>query len=536
MIENNTWHQYCEHSDTGIVFVHGYFSSSESCWRNKKSNVFWPDLIKEDSRIPEMSVFLGGYYTGVDSGSYAIRECSEELFNTLRRRSPCGKMAPIDLKKIIFVCHSLGGIVVRYMLESYREHFAPHKIGLVLMASPSIGSDYADRLSKLASFYKNRTGKQLRKNSEILSDLDGRFKSFIEARVANTFFGAEAIEHVGLIYMRWLPGFEPIVMKSSASRYFANQRIIPGTNHSTIVKPTSITHDSHSFLVDFLNNNFFPQVGCPDYRRHSASSSKSTEPMKSGPLFDIYEAESEPYYLVRQIDHEATLNFSLSSFWVFGPSGSGKTSMIKRLLSLDDGESIEMCFSQCLTGNFRNAFIAEMVETIHLSKGGYENIPERTFGNLVRMISESVNEKKSFYIYIDEVPSVSSEESAEAQLVLLIEDLLTSVKQIASANNFRFIVSSLGRPDFSSCRNLSKLNGYLRVMECKAWTHLELQGLIKLIVENLGELEVSDLPDNLIEQAHGSPRFLKTFFKARISQAHMSNEELLAMSAHGFQF
>ncbi|WP_265168505.1 AAA family ATPase [Pseudomonas solani] len=533
MPDNNTWHQYNEHCDTGVIFVHGFFSSTNSCWMNPKNKIFWPDILKTDSRIPEISIFLGGYFTDVDSGSYGIRECANELFDSLRRKSSCGKRAPIELDKIIFVCHSLGGIVVRYMLESYREYFAGHKIGLALLASPSIGSDYADRLSKLASFYKNRTGKQLKKNSEILSDLDGRFKSFLEKRELNSFFGAEAVEHVGFFHMRWLPGFEPIVLHSSASRYFPNTKIIPKTNHSTIVKPTSINHGSHIFLVDFLNNIFFPKAGFPEHS--TPPTPKNDELTKHGPLFDIYDINCEPFYLTRDIDNEISLNLSLTSFWLFGPSGSGKTSMIKRLLAKDAGESIEMCFSQCLTGDFRQAFLTEMIETIHISNNDYEKIPERTFNNLVRMISESINAQKSLYIYIDEVPSTSNEASAETQLSLLIEDLLTSVKQLSQANNFRFIISSLGKPDFKNCRNLSKLNNYLRVIECRTWSESELQSLTRLITDNLESLHPEDLPENLAQLAHGSPRFLKTFLRTKLLKPNMSNEDLLTMSAHGLQ-
>lgn len=50
---NNSWLFFDGGTDTAIVFVHGYFSNSEKCWTNTKSNTFWPELILTDSRIPK---------------------------------------------------------------------------------------------------------------------------------------------------------------------------------------------------------------------------------------------------------------------------------------------------------------------------------------------------------------------------------------------------------------------------------------------------------------------------------------------------
>lgn len=536
IVENNTWHVLDDSTDTVFVFVHGFFSSANSCWRNVRENVFWPDLIVQDSRIPRVSIFLGGYFTDADSHSYGVRECSEELFNALRRTSSSGQVPPLNFKKIVFICHSLGGVVVRYMLECFREYFSEHKIGLVLLASPSIGSDYADRLVKVAAFYKNRTGLQLRKNSELLVDLDSRFKSFIGARPNDSFFGVEGIEHTGFLHCKWLPGFEPIVLDESASRYFSGKVMIPRTNHSTIVKPNDLSHRTHFLLIDFLNNVFFPKVGSPGYKEITSVEVKSGELVAQGPLFDIYESSCEPYYLEREIDKQVSMDFNHSSVWVYGPSGSGKTSLIKRLLSTSKHDAIEMCFSQCTLQDHKNFFITEMIETIHLSENGYETIPERTFSNLSRMIATGINTKKYLFIYIDEVPYVAGDDSAETQLVQLVEDLLTSVKQLTNANSFRIVISSLGRPDVTRSKNPAKLCGYMRVVECAQWTDNDLRCLMDLIISNLNSLEKEELPTDLIKRAFGSPRFLKTFFKTKISQPSKSNDEVLRMSSQGFHF
>jgi len=227
-----------------VVFVHGYFSSAASCWKSK-SGVYWPELLLADPRLPEMSIFLGGYETGIDSGQYGIRDCANELFDSLQRRSPSHGASVLDGKNLTFVCHSLGGIVVRYMLEAYAERLSKHRIGLLLMASPSIGSEYAVSLSGLIGFYRNRVGLQLAFSSEILRDLDDRFRQYLDKSRLEKVSGCEAIEHKPLWQLKLVPWLRPIVEKESAARYFSFQRMIGGTNHSTIVKPDSIDHGTH---------------------------------------------------------------------------------------------------------------------------------------------------------------------------------------------------------------------------------------------------------------------------------------------------
>ena len=498
-------------------------------------DVFWPELLLTDSRLPTMSIFLAGYYTNVDSDHYGIRECAEEVFDALRRPSIDGSQPPIKYKNIIFVCHSLGGIVTRYLLEAKREYFRNNNLGVVLVASPSIGSDYADKFSKVAGFYRNRVGKQLSLNSEILSDLDGRFKSFLDTRENETFFGVEAIEHLGFFHMRWLPGFAPVVLKNSAARYFPEPRTLAGTNHSTIVKPDSHSHVSHNFLVDYFNNIFL-RGSLPSRGQVKVNSAPGyTQGFNSAALFDIYDKSCEPFYLERGIDSQVAADFSVASFWAYGPSGCGKTSIIKRLLCIKNIKAIEMCFSQCTRENPREAFITEILETIHIQLYGHIDASDRSFNTLVRLISKVLRENESLFIYIDEVPSMLlGGRTMEDELVILIEDILTSVKQVSNGNEFKIIVSSLGRPNLDLGRNVAKLNGYLRICECTLWPEGELNRLVALIAPCISDGVAQELATTLASRAHGSPRFLKTFFKNRIAHPEKDNSELLAISEHGF--
>jgi len=263
---NNIWYR-CERNECAIVFVHGILSDSKSCWTSvpssRESAVFWPDLIKQDRRFPAADVFLGGYYTEKDAGDYGIDDCATELFSGLGLPDVHGNPTVLSYPRIVFVCHSTGGIVVRYLLESRRKDFTGKSIGLILLASPSDGSKLADVLELLATLYKNKLGKQLKWRNWSLEDLDKRFKNLvhnqtrefelrgIEAYENKPVFGGNRWWPFPRVLSRWWP-FGRVVSPESAGKYFGAPRHLPGTDHFSAAKPTSMEHPSHKLLLDFL--------------------------------------------------------------------------------------------------------------------------------------------------------------------------------------------------------------------------------------------------------------------------------------------
>jgi hypothetical protein len=257
---NNVWfHQ--QESSSVIVFVHGVLSDSVSCWTAKGNAqpVYWPELIRKDPRLQNPSIFLGGYYTDVDSGQYAVNDCAKELLTALRLPVPTARRTVLDHQRIVFICHSTGGIVVRYLLESQSKLFADKEVGLLLMASPSYGSKLADALGGLAEFYDNQLGRELRWGNALLNDLDDRFKEMLDKQSIPRFDGIEACENHFIVHRRFLPDVLKVVEKISAGRYFT-VRMLPNTDHFSIVKPTSEAHPAHTLLVEFWLKHYGPPL------------------------------------------------------------------------------------------------------------------------------------------------------------------------------------------------------------------------------------------------------------------------------------
>jgi len=516
---NNYWYKLHDPCSVVFVFVHGFFSSSAECWKSK-SGIFWPDLIDQDRRLGKPSIYLAGYYTAIDSGSYEISDCAAEVFSAISRSSANGEPAPIHAKNIVFVCHSLGGIVTRYMLESQSAAFADKSIGLLLLASPSLGSSHADMLEFFANLYKNRLGDQLKLMNVALLDLDKRFSNLLDSKKIANIVGAEAIEHKSLFGWRWFPPLKPIVEKVSASRYFGNNRTLPGTNHSTIVKPDCVNHQSHLFLIDFYSQKFLPiiqdcQIGMLQQQKEieTTPSIHASTTKNELVLFDILGKANVPYYLRREFDGDLENNLIHRSVWVSGPSGWGKTSAIRYYLETKNRKPLDICLSHCNENSTRNDFIAEIIATANqLELLGKNNRPT-TYHAVVALLSE-YSVVSSIVLHLDEIPVSREGNTSISDLLNLIADLLSSVKQRVGRSDLRFVISSIYEPNISSESSREKLTELLSTVSISPWTKIELAELLDLIIKNIPELTLSpEQQSMLINASSGSPRFIKNFLK-----------------------
>jgi pimeloyl-ACP methyl ester carboxylesterase len=252
---NNLWYEDRQ-TDQVIVFVHGVLSDSNGCWYRKPSEngpgVYWPDLLVKDRRFTGYSIYLGGYYTSVRATQYEVSDCAEELYTALKRPGEEeGARCVMDRKTIVFVCHSMGGIVVRYLLSARPWVFEDKRIGLVLIASPSAGSPWANRLDLLLKYFKHQQGVELKWGNWNLVDLDGRFRIIVDAKRFRQLFGSEACEQRFIFDAKWLPPLDPVVPRDSAGAYFGRVRMLADTDHFTCVKPNDKDHPGYQFLVDF---------------------------------------------------------------------------------------------------------------------------------------------------------------------------------------------------------------------------------------------------------------------------------------------
>jgi hypothetical protein len=158
-------------------------------------------------------------------------------------------------KRIIFVCHSMGGIVVRkFLVERYLDLIERNiDVRLFLVASPSLGSSYANQLSAVAKVFGNSQAHVLRfsQNNTWLNDLDKEFQN-LKQNSKGKINGKELIEDKFIVLKRlWS---KQIVEPFSGSRYFGDPYKVPYSDHFSIAKPASKTSIQHRLLCQFVKD------------------------------------------------------------------------------------------------------------------------------------------------------------------------------------------------------------------------------------------------------------------------------------------
>lgn len=131
-------------SRTGvIVFVHGVIGNARSTWTNEKAKAFWPQLLTEDNAFNGFNVYVYEYPSPLFRNSLNQDEVAENM------RLHLEDAGITDHSEIIFLVHSMGGIVTRGYLQKYQD-VADRVRFIYFFATPTEGAEIA-RLGKFLS-------------------------------------------------------------------------------------------------------------------------------------------------------------------------------------------------------------------------------------------------------------------------------------------------------------------------------------------------------------------------------------------------
>lgn len=232
---------------TVVVFIHGVLSNGETCWRHG-NGTYWPELLSRHQATRDVGIYEFTYHTDFFSGSYNLSDIVDALREHLR-------LDGVNrARKIVFVAHSMGGIVARrYVVQRFDELVERGaEVGLFLIASPSLGSSYANWLSPVARFMGHSQGQALTfcQNNVWLNDLNSDFRNVL-ARRNLVIHGRELVEHQFVVLKRFLM-LKQVVPPFSGATYFGDAIKVPLSDHFSIAKPENAQAIQHRMLCEFI--------------------------------------------------------------------------------------------------------------------------------------------------------------------------------------------------------------------------------------------------------------------------------------------
>jgi pimeloyl-ACP methyl ester carboxylesterase len=150
------------HANGTIIFVHGIFGDRISTWTNAKTSAYFPSLVAKDPTFDHWNIYVAQYPTPKLDPSLSIDQLADNL------RSDLESSGIFPGQDLIFVSHSMGGIVTRAFLTRYRD-YVPSVRFLYFFSTPTLGADVAN-WGKLTVELLGQKNSQLKDLERITSD------------------------------------------------------------------------------------------------------------------------------------------------------------------------------------------------------------------------------------------------------------------------------------------------------------------------------------------------------------------------------
>jgi len=270
-----------------MVFVHGGHGDYFDTWFNSDANVYWPKLVRYDTaNFGLMDVATFDYFSPFINQAMGVEQIAINLRDMLKERNA------VDYDDIVFVAHSLGGVVTRQLLVDLAKSNDPLYGKIRLVASmacayggalvPLIayklfsrnlqfkdvgaGSDFLEKLNTAWVILQKKENPQQRQRPFVWSVRGEKDQAVLERDAVNgcdtvvrmiTTTGSIIVtdEHWDLgsdafLVNDKIPSFDDVNSEMLFPKTISQAR--PGgddlVNHTELVKPDSANHSTHLAL------------------------------------------------------------------------------------------------------------------------------------------------------------------------------------------------------------------------------------------------------------------------------------------------
>jgi len=245
------------HRAGDVVFVHGLNGDARAYWcYDGKPENYWPAWLGED--LPDVGVWSLGYEnTAFKSrklsflGRFGYRGFAMPLWDRAKSVLLQLENRGIGQRPLVFVAHSMGGLLVKQLLDAANEPSAQNPWkgivkktrGVCFIATPHIGSD----LAKWVSYFRTLLGinvsvDELRPHDAMLRRLNEFYRNFVTKRGVN-------IKTLTFYETKPLFGDTLVVAEGDADPGVPGAGLYAqGEDHISICKPRSKSSDIHLSL------------------------------------------------------------------------------------------------------------------------------------------------------------------------------------------------------------------------------------------------------------------------------------------------
>ncbi|MFI7027010.1 esterase/lipase family protein [Micromonospora sp. NPDC049900] len=274
-----------------VVFVHGLGGDGDGTWRPKGAES-WLGWLAED--LPSIAVWSLSYPAGAtkwtaEGEGMAIPERASNLIPTLLYYG-------IGSRQTVFICHSLGGLIVKQILRHSSEMAVPEwtavaesTLGVAFLATPHSGSNLATFVKILAVSRPTRTALALTAHCPHLKELADWYRQNAGRLGIETAAYAESRK-----VKRWFRMVTVVTTTSADPGIDGCITTSVDADHIDISKPSSRETDTYRGIETFLRRQLARAAAAS-----GATPTATTALTDAGP--SLPGAAAPPAELVRQI-------------------------------------------------------------------------------------------------------------------------------------------------------------------------------------------------------------------------------------------
>lgn len=223
-----------------LILVHGLTGNGKSSWTSA-NGTYWPDLMRDDPVFQDFDIYVYQYETRLFGNCLPITDIANNMRVHLKNDDVLA-----GHEQVVFMAHSMGGLVVRQFLLRNRED--ANKIPLAMFfATPTAGSNMADIAGLVSACAQVDDLRTIDVNSYLKSQQSDWLSSGLPEKIVSR-CAFETKPSGGFL----------TVDRSSATLLCSKDPEALPTDHSAAVKPNRTTDLSHIVVRNALKDLPFP--------------------------------------------------------------------------------------------------------------------------------------------------------------------------------------------------------------------------------------------------------------------------------------